>query len=160
MLQEWIELEKEYRYREEFGDSRTAAYERIAKKYSTNRTTVRRYLVQQGIKRHKNPPYDVQAQNLMYKPRQNFYRRFKYNPARYLIPLYRGADEVLSLEELSVRLHGTYDYLPYITTLERVLTQQNQQIGGPVLEKVPGEASSLYRLRAGLYDKYFVDLPE
>ena len=149
----WQELERHYV--DELGDSRHAAHQKIAKQYNAGWSTVAQYLMYGHPGKHRsNRSYSDQKTNPNYLPKHTFLKRFRREPAQYLAPVFSAPDEAISLEDLSLRLHSAYGWLPHLPTLQKVAEHGHTKTGQPILEKVGSGSSPLYKLAQDLYRKH------
>ena len=146
----------EKQFVDEFGLSRSNSIRRIADAYKTSTSTVYAYLTYGGSQ--KNPTsskYVDQKDHPNYSHRHLLYDRFRYDPARFIAPLYRDLEEAISLSEISMRLNDSHQYLPRISTLQKLADYGSPRTGDPILDRVVGsEKPPLYKLAMSGYDRH------
>jgi len=151
ILESWREFETEHR---EHGYSYREIHQKLADQHNISSTTARNWLTYgRGFALRAKVSYEEKLErDSNYLPRNAFYKRFRRSPGKFIAPLFQSPDELLSVEDVAVRLEEEREYKPRLQALERRLTTPHPLTGVAVLE--PAGDSGLYRLATGLFEKY------
>lgn len=148
---EWLGLERSYL---DQGLSRREAHERIARNKGVSYSAVYRHLSDYDVKAHSSPRSyaDQKASQPRFLERQKLQNYFRNDAAKLIVPCYDSADQIMTLEELSVRLHDRFRLMPRISTLQRIAESGSPNTGKPVIEVASSTDPPKFRLTSGLYD--------
>jgi hypothetical protein len=148
VLDEWLRLEKHYL---SLDFSIHEAHVRISNDYRCSKMTVYRHLKKAHHQRvkSKTTPYSERIKRPGVRQRENErsreYRRFSKHPDKYISSAFEKAGkQILSMEEISVKIRESCGYLPRIQTLEAVVEKFQKQHGGLLLTEIPGSLPALY----------------
>jgi len=147
---EWLRLENHYR---DHGYSEHEAHVLISQEYKCCRMTVYRHLRKAHGRVGKKPkqiPYSEKIKKPGAKERIDKQSRegvrFFHHPEHYLESAFqRSNQETLTLEDISLQIQETYDFLPRLRTLESALQKLREKYGHPFLTEIPGAPPS-YKL--------------
>ncbi len=152
VLDEWKQIEKYFV--EELKKSKHQAHIEISKRYKTGVSTVSSFLrYGKSFKKIHPQKYEDLKKTPNYAKQNNQYKRFRYNPAKHIVPLFTNPEEAITLEELSLRIKQEYSFLPRIYRLEALVEKAHEENKNPILQQI-FQNPETYKLMPGYYEAF------